>query len=289
MENRSGPGGRCGGDSGRRHRRGVPRRWRCSMRIPKARTPRRWAQTKPTTLRDFVDACRQRASRRIWPATTRGKDAAPSTGAPRGTTGTRSVRSIRKRIEGALRLGQDRRAASARRCYRGLRRVDQHFKLTMTASNIGANGSNAERGASREQRDESHRTHPRKPAGTKSAGIGNLTRESLGCGSYPAVVSSHSRRVKPQSARHGARPRSSSPTWPVYSPGRTPGTTLLAGAVVQRRHAQIHRQAGFGREALQRADLTRQLRTAGGTKARKGVDPSGDFRVRRSSAMAASG
>lgn len=97
--------------------------------------PRTVAADKAYDTRDFVEACRQR---RVTPhvashRTRRGGSAID--GRTTRHPGYAISQTIREAHRRALRVGQDDRADPPT-VYRGIKRVDQHFKLTMTASNI---------------------------------------------------------------------------------------------------------------------------------------------------------
>lgn len=97
--------------------------------------PKTIAADKAYDTRDFIDACRQR---RVTPHVA-ANDTRNGGSAIDGRTtrhaGYAVSQTIRKRIE--EHFGWGKTIGRIRQTvYRGLRRVDQHFKLTMTASNI---------------------------------------------------------------------------------------------------------------------------------------------------------
>ena len=97
--------------------------------------PKTVAADKAYDTRDFVEACRRR---RVTPhvashRTRRGGSAID--GRTTRHPGYAISQTIREAHRRALRVGQDDRADPPT-VYRGIKRVDQHFKLTMTASNI---------------------------------------------------------------------------------------------------------------------------------------------------------
>jgi len=93
------------------------------------------AADKAYDTRDFVDACRQR---RVAPHVASNDTRQGGSAIDGRTTRHRGYaisQTIRKRIE--EHFGWGKTVGRIRQTvYRGLRRVDQHFKLTMTASNI---------------------------------------------------------------------------------------------------------------------------------------------------------
>jgi IS5 family transposase len=99
------------------------------------RRPRTIAADKAYDTRDFIDACRQR---RVTPHVAANDTRIGGSAIDGRTTrhsGYAVSQTIRKRIE--EHFGWGKTIGRIRQTlYRGLRRVDQHFKLTMTASNI---------------------------------------------------------------------------------------------------------------------------------------------------------
>jgi transposase len=97
--------------------------------------PRTIAADKAYDTRDFIDACRQR---RVTPHVAANDTRIGGSAIDGRTTrhsGYAVSQTIRKRIE--EHFGWGKTIGRIRQTlYRGLRRVDQHFKLTMTASNI---------------------------------------------------------------------------------------------------------------------------------------------------------
>ena len=93
------------------------------------------AADKAYDTRDFVEACRQR---RVTPHVASNDTRQGGSAIDGRTTRHRGYaisQTIRKRIE--EHFGWGKTVGRIRQTvYRGLRRVDQHFKLTMTASNI---------------------------------------------------------------------------------------------------------------------------------------------------------
>ena len=99
------------------------------------RQPKTIAADKAYDTRDFIDACRQR---RVTPHVASNDTRIGGSAIDGRTTrhaGYAISQTIRKRIE--EHFGWGKTIGRIRQTlYRGLRRVDQHFKLTMTASNI---------------------------------------------------------------------------------------------------------------------------------------------------------
>ncbi len=97
--------------------------------------PKTIAADKAYDTRDFIDACRQR---RVTPHVAANDTRIGGSAIDARTTrhsGYAVSQTIRKRIE--EHFGWGKTIGRIRQTvYRGLRRVDQHFKLTMTASNI---------------------------------------------------------------------------------------------------------------------------------------------------------
>lgn len=97
--------------------------------------PKTIAADKAYDTRDFVDACRQR---RVTPHVASNDTHIGGSAIDGRTTrhpGYAISQTIRKRIE--EHFGWGKTIGNIRQTlYRGIRRVDQHFKLTMTASNI---------------------------------------------------------------------------------------------------------------------------------------------------------
>ena len=97
--------------------------------------PKTIAADKAYDTRDFIAACRQR---RITPHVAANDTRIGGSAIDARTTrhpGYALSQTIRKRIE--EHFGWGKTVGRIRQTvYRGLRRVDQHFKLTMTASNI---------------------------------------------------------------------------------------------------------------------------------------------------------
>jgi len=93
------------------------------------------AADKAYDTRDFIDACRQR---RVTPHVAANDTRIGGSAIDRRTTrhgGYAISQTVRKRIE--EHFGWGKTIGRIRQTlYRGIRRVDQHFKLTMTASNI---------------------------------------------------------------------------------------------------------------------------------------------------------
>ena len=103
------------------------------------KTPRQPTRTigadKAYDTRDFVDACRRRG---VTPHVAQNEHARRRSAIDGRTTrhdGYRLSQVVRKRIE--EHFGWGKTVGRIRQTtYRGIRRVDQHFKLTMTASNL---------------------------------------------------------------------------------------------------------------------------------------------------------
>jgi transposase len=103
------------------------------------KTPKQPTRTigadKAYDTRDFVDACRQRG---VTPHVAQNEHARRRSAIDGRTTrhdGYRLSQVVRKRIE--EHFGWGKTVGRIRQTtYRGIRRVDQHFKLTMTASNL---------------------------------------------------------------------------------------------------------------------------------------------------------
>jgi hypothetical protein len=96
--------------------------------------PKTVAADKAYDTRDFIDACRRR---RVTPHVCHDTRIGGSAIDGRTTrhAGYAISQTIRKRIE--EHFGWGKTVGRIRQTvYRGIRRVDQHFKLTMTASNI---------------------------------------------------------------------------------------------------------------------------------------------------------
>jgi transposase len=97
--------------------------------------PKTIAADKAYDTRDFIDACRQR---RVTPHVASNDTRIGGSAIDGRTTrhpGYAISQTVRKRIE--EHFGWGKTIGRLRQTvYRGLRRVDQHFKLTMTASNI---------------------------------------------------------------------------------------------------------------------------------------------------------
>ena len=97
--------------------------------------PKTVAADKAYDTRDFIEACRQR---RVTPHVASNDTRIGGSAIDGRTTRHRGYaisQTIRKRIE--EHFGWGKTVGRIRQTlYRGIRRVDQHFKLTMTASNI---------------------------------------------------------------------------------------------------------------------------------------------------------
>lgn len=90
---------------------------------------------KAYDTRDFVDACRERGVTPHVAQNEHSRRRSAIDGRTTRHTGYRLSQVIRKRIE--EHFGWGKTAGRIRQTtYRGLKRVDQHFKLTMTASNL---------------------------------------------------------------------------------------------------------------------------------------------------------
>ena len=110
------------------------------------RTPRRWLRTKPTTRATSSTLAASDASRRTWPATTRAIGGSAIDGRTTRHHGYAISQTIRKRIE--EHFGWGKTVGRIRQTvYRGLRRVDQHFKLDDDRQQHRANGPNTGRDA----------------------------------------------------------------------------------------------------------------------------------------------
>ena len=110
------------------------RHWPCSMPCP-TRSPQTSAPTKPTTPPTSWPRAASATSRRTSRATIPVAAAARSTARTTRHPGYAASQIIRKRIE--EHFGWGKTVGRIRQTvFRGLQRVDQQFKLTMTASNI---------------------------------------------------------------------------------------------------------------------------------------------------------
>ena len=86
-------------------------------------------------MRDFVAACRERSVTPHVASNAAHQNGSAIDGRTTRHTSYKASQVVRKRIE--EHFGWGKTVGRIRQTmYRGLRRVDQHFKLTMTASNI---------------------------------------------------------------------------------------------------------------------------------------------------------